>query len=231
MKNTTSIILILAFCVIMLSNCKREDTRVYTISGKIVKSCNNPIPISNKAFELWYYSGNKRNDIQMGSGITDLNGSFSVNYTSTPSGVNSTLSLIASNGPYVQKSLLGNIPQNKDIYETIYVDTNYFVKVKIRAKKTFSNADTLFYYTGSFTANMKYIIGPFQDNQIIDTLYFSGIQGWGNDNHETQGVKYFSRWLLGKNYVDLNRQNETYTFIEPCKKYNDIILDLTKSNK
>jgi len=228
MKNTTSIFLILAFFVIMLSNCKRDDSQVYTISGKVVKSCDNPIPISNLAFELWYYSDGKRDNANKGSGVTDANGNFSINYTSTPGGFNSRLELITSNGPYGQKPLLSKIPQNRNIYVNhVYTDTNFFMVVKIATEKSYSDKDTLF-YSVSNAGKFKFIIGPFSNNQHIDTVSNFYFDGWNDPNDPKNRKGLFDYiWKLGQNYEDPDRSNQPYMRLEPCHKYNEVVIDLT----
>jgi hypothetical protein len=225
---TLSIFISIFACI----GCKEENEetdKTYTITGKVVTSCDNPVPVANLPFELWYYSDSKRDSKQHATGVTDENGGFNISYSHTPNGFNSTLSIITANGPFGQKTLLANIPQNKNIISDIYTDTNYFVIIKISTVQQYTNSDTLFYYSGSFVANEKFIRGPFYNNQIIDTLVFSSVQGWSKTNQSGQGVSYFNRWLIGKKYFDPKRQNEIYTLIEPCKKYNEVVLDLTKA--
>ncbi|MBU3661636.1 MAG: hypothetical protein FGM41_00350 [Bacteroidetes bacterium] len=224
--------ILFAFLLLNLiqTGCKRDDSQVYTISGKVVKSCDNPIPISNLAFELWYYSDGKRDNAQKGTGVTDANGNFSINYSSTPGGFNSRLELITSNGPFGQKPLLSMIPQNKNLEAgNIYTDTNYFLNVIIRTEKNYTDKDTLFFSIAN-GVKFKFIKGPFINNQFIDTVSSFYFDGWNDPNNRAKRVgliKY--EWKIGANYADPKRNNQPFITVEPCRRYNEVLIDLTKA--
>ncbi|MDP3928061.1 MAG: hypothetical protein Q8R57_03475 [Bacteroidota bacterium] len=164
------ILFLLSPLCLFTPGCKSEE-ETYTITGKIVKSCDYPTPVSNLSFELWYYSDSKRNDALKASGVTDIDGNFSIQYTSTPNGFNSRMELITSNGPFGQKPILSRIPQNKNMaIGNIYTDTNYYMIVKIKTENNFSDLDTLYYNIIKPYGQYDFLIGPFYNNQIIDTI-------------------------------------------------------------
>jgi hypothetical protein len=216
-----------------MMGCKDEnEDKVYTITGKVVTSCDNPVPVANLPFELWYYSDSKRDSKQHATGVTDEKGYFSVQYTQTNGGFNSSLELILANGPFGQKPLLSKIPQNQNLnIGNIYTDTNFYLLVKIITTRSFTVNDTLFYIAG--TKDYKSLVGPFANEQIIDTISVSRFDGWsyyGEKNTPYRGSNIKYKYLIGIKYSDFKRNNEGYINAELCKKYNFVHLDLDKIN-
>ncbi len=231
---TYQLIISILLCSVLLFNAKcpsdidDKPNIQYTITGKLVKSCDNPIPMINRSFDLWYNTnGGGKSDLKA-TATTDSLGNFKLIYTTTPHSVSSTLDIIEANG-FGQKTLLANILQNTNIdIGNIYTDTNVFIVAKIKTEKTYSTNDTLFYFLGSFSANKKFIVGPFANNQILDTIVTHQTQG-SLVNSSSQSSNYYSRWLLGVMYFDNKGANEITTPVTQCKKYNEVVLDLTKS--
>jgi hypothetical protein len=227
-------IIMTLFCIsisVLHYGCKEDESdKSYTITGKVVKSCDNPMPFANLPFELWYYSDSKRDSKQHATGVTDENGEFKISYTHTPNGFNSSLNIITANGPFGQKNLLYNIPQNQNIHaDNVYTDSNYYLIAKINTEKSYTALDTLFYNIGLPLGQYKYVVGPFSNNQIVDTVSLFLFDGWSDISGSRFKRNYEIRWLIGIKYNDPKKQNRPTTSIDLCKKYSEVVLDLTKA--
>ncbi|RZK15186.1 MAG: hypothetical protein EOO43_15410 [Flavobacterium sp.] len=75
----------------------------------------------------------------------------------------------------------------------------------------------------------KYITGPFTDNQEVETVVQSSSQHWGENGELRSNVQVI--WKLGSRYNDPTRGNIVNTPLIVCKKYNEVVLDLTKAIK
>jgi hypothetical protein len=223
-------ILVFLCILFMATKCpkdkERESNKKFNIHGILLKTCSNPDGVSGRNLELWYYGTASGEDFLKGTATTDENGEFSFSYFETTNSVNSSLSIIE---PVAlgQKTWVSNIPQNKNIdVGGVYTDTNFFVIAKVRTAKSYTNQDTLFYYLDNSVKHM--IVGPFHNEQILDTLISYHIKRWAFGVTDPT-YSYNTRWMLGTMYFDPKHQNQVNIPVVVCKKYNEVILDLTKA--
>jgi hypothetical protein len=212
-----------AVTTVIFFGCTKDTGEQYTIKGKLLKSCDNPEPIVGQNLILEKYTDGGRSKYEtIGTTTTDENGIFSIKYSSV--GASSALNLKPQEGSY---SYLANIPTDVNIEENVYTKDNFFYIIKIKTTNAYTEKDTLFYTLGSDT---QYLVGPFTDNQAIDTVVKSNRQGWSYGQSE-QKILFNYTWKLGSQYNDPSRGNVVNAYLTPCKKYDEVVLDLTKAIK
>jgi hypothetical protein len=220
MKNLYFIIL--SAITVASFGCNKDSGEKYTIKGRFTKSCDDTTPVSR--FNLILYLENTdANEIKtIAKTTTNERGEFSLQYFTLPNS-NSNIGVSTENG---RVTYLLNIPKNRDFETNIYSRDNYFYIIKIKTDKPYTNKDTLFYLENA--NNKNFVLGPFYNNQVLDTVILSAPQFWSYGANEAPTTYIGYSWKLGsefnigvKNYiVNMN--------LIPCKKYNEIVFDLTK---
>lgn len=220
MKNIIVIICIAA-SAFTINSCKKDDEKKeYTITGRIVQSCDNPTPVNNQSFKLKYLAAKALLGRPMvheaGSCTTDKDGYFTITYVNIKQD-DINLELIQDVG-FGQNTVFSGIPQNtdlnvKDIYLKVPIYQIY--KIKLSGIST-SKSDTLIYEIGG--QHDKNIIGPFLENQILDTILFYSIHSYKS---LSQPYSFTWRFSSSKNWT------RTITNATLCNKYNDAIIDLS----
>jgi hypothetical protein len=180
-----SAMLIVAACLL---SCKKDVNDLkFTITGRLVESSSNPIPISNYKLQI-----NQRDDYGLLGGVagtttefeTDGNGNFSITYTpkkgtgfssGNPNGYPLSITGIDNNK---YKGLYPDwypIPANKDTtLNTIYLykKIERFVR-KIQLNAALANNDSLEVITSTaYRSTYKTLYGPIPEGTVLtlDTI-------------------------------------------------------------
>jgi hypothetical protein len=158
---------------------------VVTISGKVIQSCDDNTPVTN--LEIYLKGDQHVNEFGCNpkyfSAITDSEGKFTFQYNLKELCKPGMTLFIACDYQNTFKSLLGDLPRNQkehnqndpSIYKDVivyYKNTNLHV-ARLKSNKSYSEADTVFYDLGfgrHGELTYKFTVGPFVDNQIIDTF-------------------------------------------------------------
>lgn len=173
-------------------NCRKQSVnntsnKNYTISGRLLESTSNPIPIANFAFSV-----NQKTDYgiigtQTGFSLqskTDNDGNFTINYKAEKGLV---LASLTYNSNPISISTDSILPISNTYFGLNYItalkDTNvgnqYILKNiqtlvhKIRLNNALTNTDTLFFSTKNLNTNItKTIFGPKPSGSliIVDTI-------------------------------------------------------------
>jgi len=223
-RKTKHILLLtgLAMACIFLSNCK-DLKKNYTVRGRLLHSCDNPVPVKGySVFLLNRDGGNCKGEIQRVT--TNDNGEFLLDYESACSNGADFISLeydVSFSSAILVSDI--KINENEDLGD-IYMKNNGFYIVKIKTNQPYTSSDTLFH--GIHIAGKdSYIKGPFVDNQIIDTLLETVAKA---QNHfSTTSINRIIGWQLKRDATTYKSKLQMI-YIEPCKKYNEVILDISK---
>jgi len=220
----------LSIACLFLSNCK-DLKKNYSVKGRLLHSCDNPVPV--KDFKVDLYNTHHRCEGVIQSAYTNADGNFLLDYDATCSDNFNELILqydvSFSSAKLVQKI---KINQNEDLGD-IYLKDNGWYEIKIKTNHLYTLADTLFYnITGGGSGdNFDYLFvtGPFKDGQKVNTLYKTVYKIQHGDR--VKPMNHFSRWILKSGTVIHSDKylwdGEDY-YLEPCKKYNEVILDISK---
>jgi hypothetical protein len=213
------VVLILFFVsTALFYGCKKNnEKREYTIKGRVVQSCFDSTPASSLNLILQYsgsgVSGAKT--FVAGSATTDKDGYFTLTYENIEQTI--TGMYLTRDVSFGQSPILWDIPVNTDLQiENIYrnIIINRIYKIKVGSKIT-SIYDTIMYNAGSIT---KFVIGPFFDNQIVDSLLLNSLQVYGT---ETESSTF--TWKLGASNPWIRDDHELHL----CKEYSYAIIDLS----
>lgn len=172
----------------VIGSCKKDSSsRKYTISGRLLESSSNPVPVRNYKFMV-----SQSNDYGLYGGVsgirkefqTDANGFFSLSYTSED-----PFGLFVSNRPNASPLSISGIDSNvykinlywypitanKDTsLNTLYLfkKINKFVR-KVQFNSTLSNGDSLEIITSTaYQSTYKTIYGPVPAGTLLiaDTI-------------------------------------------------------------
>lgn len=204
------IYVLIIFCFLLWSCKKNIDNRLYTISGKLLESSSNPVPVTN--YKLTLVQNRKLGFLGSFEGIeqtvsTNNEGRFSFSY-SLKSGTGVATGSTNPNPLYLTSY---DTSQHKNLYPefnpiTVKVDTNFnafflYKKIdrvvrKVQFNIPLNSGESLeVITTGTFGAKYKTLTGPIAAGTllVVDTL----------NNYKT------SR---------LNLQSKTYTILSVLKK-------------
>lgn len=205
MKNYTVIFFSFLIILGLGLQCKKdgmvENQQQYTVKGRLLNSCDDQTPsidkelLSLRSFCVYCTIG-----LDLGPITINDDGTFEFKYKH--SSINKNLELF-SNKHY---DLVLGIPINQNIdLGNVYIKNNMYAIVKTSPRRITSAADTLFYNLKDYQRDnvpIEYAIGPFAENQIIDTIFFHAFQiydstcldkdWWVNTNANLQ-------YSLGKN--------------------------------
>lgn len=227
--------LLAALILLSFFSCKREKEK-YVIKGILYKDCNHTIPYANYPLLLEYFTKSRFEDPFLINMNTNEKGEFSATYESVSDLINGKLTVSLFSG-YSYNSLVSNLPLNKNVYlGNIVNGEQTFYVVKIATPKSYTDNDTLYYATNGsnfappYRLSAPYVIGPFRDGQIIDTLTSSNLIGY-NSQTQSLEITVFNDWHLGSRYYDPKRKNETPTKIKPCAQYSEVLIDLNQAVK
>lgn len=221
MKFKLSIILIMY--VVLFCGCERIN-KEYTIKGQLLKSCDNLTPIENVKLILDYDCNCNASKI-LTETFTDANGKFEFKYKSVL-GNDIVIRGKQPNGLGTVNYLFG-IPINKDLdIGTLYKDSSFFAILKIVQKRQSTYNDTIFYDVFRSANFRKFVVGPFVENQILDTIAFRTTQFFDKINdrriYSNNGSPSYT-YKIGKNGKESYADGSHFT---TCTKYNEYILEL-----
>jgi len=224
MKNINIFFLLAA--VLLFTSCTKEPGAQYTIKGKLLKSCDNSAPVVGQNLVLEKYDKDNGKTEIISSATTDENGAYSLSYSAVGKKSYVNLNVLPQSG---LGSYLENIPIDEDMDINIYARDNYFYIIKIKTDKPYTNQDTLFYMQSAIENG--YIVGPFTDNQVLDTIVKTNAQGWYYVENAKPSLYINYAWKLGSEYKDPAKDNVVSVYLTPCNKYDEVVLDLTKAIK
>jgi hypothetical protein len=201
-----------------------NDNTEYTIRGQLLQSCDNPTPVSGVKLILDYDCNCNSSKI-LQEIYTDADGKFEFKYKSV-NGNDIVIRGNQANGLGTINYLFG-IPINKDLdVGNLYSSNNFFAVLKIVNKRQSTKNDTIFYDVYGSANFRRFIVGPFIENQILDTIMFRNTQFFDkvNDNRI-----YKNNGFASYNYKIGQKGREVYAdgshFIV-CTKYNEYILEV-----
>ncbi|MDZ4666442.1 MAG: hypothetical protein SGJ00_01030 [bacterium] len=225
----------LLILVISLFSCKREKEN-FVVSGVLYKDCSKTIPYANYPLILEYFTKSLLEDPFELTMTTNEKGEFSATYESISDLINGNLSISYVAG-FSTTSLISDLPLNKTVnLGNVVKGVNTFYILKIATPKSYSSIDTLYYgvnasnFAPPYMMRAPYIVGPFKDGQVIDTITRLSLLSYDN-NSQTVIAPIYKEWCLGAMYHDPKRQNQQVFNISPCTKYQDAVIDLYKSIK
>lgn len=168
---------------LLFNGCKRgENDDTYTIKGKLLYSCEKPDPVSGAELYLGYNYGINNKYEEIGT-TTNSDGSFEITYKDRSNLGELVIGGKKLNGTGSLEYLFG-IPRWKDLnIGNLYAADNYTVYVVIQPKRATTAKDTLF-YNMSAEVFKDYIVGPFAENQVMDTLVYRYAQFFDIENKE-----------------------------------------------
>jgi hypothetical protein len=177
-----------------ITGCKKEEKGTFTITGRVVQNCNDPIPLTGVKVELSYSgSSSKGNQVfTAGSATTDADGNFSITYENINQNIEG-MYLRQISSKFSQGTICTKIPYNRDLnMDDIYVNAQIkmIYKLNLKGKQT-SIEDTIYYFLHGQQAKIK--VGPFYENQQLDTDTYYPIQRYGS----LLSSNVFN-WQLGK---------------------------------
>ncbi len=223
METQKKLLVLLVFVLVfLLCGCpqSKNDIQQYFIKGKILHSCDNPIPVKNTNidFEL---AGFYPTSQTVATSTTDSNGNFYFSYSSLT---------VTSHNPSISMGILAGASYNEiigfDVNKSIdagnvYSQSNYFFVLKISTDSAYTSNDSLITYENG-VYNPKYTIGPFYSGQIIDTINSSMSV---NFNHpENNGL--LLQWRFPQK-ISTIKYNQFSNCVQ-CMRYNVLTLQLHK---
>jgi hypothetical protein len=181
-KVTILNIVIIVSSIMLLNSCQKDENEgKFTIKGKLLNSCDKPEPVNGHQIflEFSYGINNKYEQI---AATTLADGSFELKYEKKNAMGEMTISGRQTNGSGTLNYLFG-IPIGRDLdIGNLYLSNNFTAFVRINTKRNTSMSDTLYYKRGKNFVFETSLIGPFNQNQIIDTLVFRNTQFYDIDN-------------------------------------------------
>lgn len=209
------------------SNCKKDSDR-YTVKGRLLKSCDDPTPVPYA--EIYLYNDYKStaqtcNSGEIARGTTNENGEFELGYNrACADGIVGLGYDISFSTAYVAVAMKSN--RDYDLGD-IYKKDNGFYLFKIKTNHPYTDKDTLFYNITPILldSTYKFIVGPFTDGQAVDS-FKTTVSKIVNPTQDSRSLQTYWRLKSGKNDYKFNRFFEFY--IEPCKKYSEGIIDISK---
>ncbi|HYG14878.1 MAG TPA: hypothetical protein VEC12_03925 [Bacteroidia bacterium] len=144
MRKANHILLLtgLAMACLFLSNCK-DLKKNYSVKGRLLHSCDNPVPVKNFSIHLDKGGGGCKGEIQRVT--TNNNGDFMFDYDATCTSPTGFITL-GYDVSFSSSILVGQIRENEnEDLGDIYLKDNGFYIIKIKTNQPYSSSDTLFY--------------------------------------------------------------------------------------
>jgi hypothetical protein len=166
-----------------------------------------------------YGINSKYNEIKS---TTGADGSFALTYKSDVTMGDLVIRGRRANGQGALNYLFG-IPKNKTLdVGNIYQSDNFFALVKIEPKRATTSSDTIYYKRVKSFVYQQYIVGPFFNGQVIDTMSYRNTQFYDFQNksayHGDGSFPYVSyAYTIGKNGKEKHASNESFI---PCSSNN-----------
>ena len=207
MKKLTYILL--GFSLLFFTDCRREKS--WIIKGRLLESCDNPVPVVG---HVLFISSSK--SIVNPYIETDHLGNFALPYE-----------LDIRQNEYIElrdvnRSYVVGLPKKENIdVGDIFLRYNHFVSLELSVMRTTSALDTIFFsYNQQNGEYRRYITGPFQNQQVLDTFILHDKmiydkEYYGQRNPIWKGF-YLGKFKVNETEVEpvFNEEN-----IE-CKRYN-----------
>jgi hypothetical protein len=197
-KSTIYLVLAGMLCALLFTGCSKDDNQKYKVTGRLLKACDDPIPVAGVELIL-HYDGGYSDAKDLATTTTDANGNFEFGY----GGVSRILDIYLSiNGESAaglgsRVGYMGGIPRNQDIDAgTLYATRNFFAVAKVSVQRQTSTNDTI-YYNSSNGKFLKMVVGPFTDKQVIDTVIYQHGVCYGGCESPNLDVPY--KWKFGAN--------------------------------
>jgi len=197
----------------------------------LLHSCDNPVPVED--VNIYLYNSLKPCGGAVQTVKTDKNGNFLFDYEATCKDNFNELSLrydvSFSSGILVSRI---RVNENEDLGDVHLKDNGWGV-VKIKTNHPYTSSDTLFYnLSGTFGyagSTYSFKTGPFTDGEIIDT--FNRTVEKIHDHSRVTPKNFNYPWGLKSGTIihyDKHLWGGEEYYLEPCKKYNEIVLDISK---
>jgi hypothetical protein len=182
-KTTIYIHLIILAFVLLFNGCVGDDK--FTIKGKLLTSCERPEPASGYQLLLTFNYGVNSKFEQIAT-TTNTDGSFEFTYEKKFPHGEMFINGRQSNGLGTINYLNGiPVGRNLDI-GNLYSGINSCALIKIKTIRQTSQKDTVFYNKVAGQNIFKnYITGPFDDGQILDTLFYRNVQFYDLANYRS----------------------------------------------
>ncbi|MCU0443017.1 MAG: hypothetical protein MUE96_11510 [Bacteroidia bacterium] len=217
-----------------MTQCQKDvmvinQTR-YTVKGRFLKSCHEPIPIAIDRVTLDAFCdhhGTISTEADVKVRNINEDGSFEITYQHLNSTNN--LNLITFNSIVRGGILLFGIPINANVnVGNIYIQNNHSAIIKLNDQSVINQSDTIFYRIEDnliWETRYKYAVGPFSDGQIIDTLHYTKPQVF--DKKLVKMECYLNSNANLSYKIGMNGSiNTINTLVEPCVTSNTIEIDL-----
>ncbi|MBU3663981.1 MAG: hypothetical protein FGM41_12405 [Bacteroidetes bacterium] len=219
---------VITFLLLIISGCRRpnNDDNFYTVTGKFIQSCDNPVPVAVHSLMLafTYNSNGKYAEIPC---TTLEDGSFSFTYEKEA--IMGELAIRGSqiNGQGTLNYMYG-IPKERNIdFGNLYAGLNFSAIVMVKLSRISTPEDTIYHHQISSNKFSKINFGPFSDKQILDTVYYRAVQFYDINNfskyiNKSGGPLYaykFSKYggvLYTSNYSDF----------KICYKFNNYEIEI-----
>jgi len=225
----------LVFIMLLLFSCKKEKEK-FAVNGVLYKDCEKKTPFGNYPLILEYNTNSLFEESFEIALTTNDKGEFSGTYETVSDLINGNLSISFVAG-YANTSLVSDLPLNKSvILGNIVKGINSYLIYKIGTKKPYSILDTLFYgitasnFIPPYKMEAPYVIGPFKDGQILDTVEKASLLSYSKTSQMVKTPVY-NEWRLGAMYFDPKRKNQDYFEFNHCKVYEEVVIDLSESIK
>src|SRR5690606_21103377 len=99
-------------CSCLFTGCSKDGSEKYKVKGRLLKSCNNPVPVSGAELIL-RYDGGYSDARDLAKTTTDANGNFEFHYGGVSKVLDITLSINGetSTGVGSRRGYIGAIPR------------------------------------------------------------------------------------------------------------------------
>lgn len=208
----------LAFSFLLFTDCRREKS--WIVKRRLLYSCDNPIPVVGHPLFI-------RSSYSVSNPIieTDHEGKFSLPYELDYR----QLEYLELQSHFYLKPYVIGIPKKENInVGDVYLYDNYFFVINVIVEKTTSNKDTIFYDYNAHTGYGKFVVGPFENNQAIDTIAIGATKIHDLDYYSKKSDKrslfYLGRYMFNQTKV-YPYINEDQELIE-CMKYINVPIKL-----
>ncbi len=165
----TKLITILSIGLFLFSACKEDNEFKSLVTGNLYSDCFSNSPLKNRKLKLIYSTKSRQNGT-LAETTTDANGFFKFIYEHE----NRYAKIKIEDVDLIQYGVI--IVDNIFSYPNrtkmkVYYQSNGKLMYKTAFNNTYNQSDTL-YYRHPGSTKIKTLVGPFNKDQIIDSLLF-----------------------------------------------------------